>query len=106
MEKSSTFFSVEKISSELVKIIPKNIIRAPISKKWQSTASFKKERLYPLEKLDALYNFEVREEDIWIVTYPRCGTTWTQEMVWLLMNDLNFEKAKDIDLSIRSPYLE
>lgn len=27
---------------------------------------------------EAVYNFEVREDDIWIITYPKCGTTWTQ----------------------------
>ena len=27
---------------------------------------------------EKIYNFEVKEDDIWIVTFPKCGTTWTQ----------------------------
>ncbi|KAI4457264.1 sulfotransferase sult [Holotrichia oblita] len=55
---------------------------------------------------DKFYNFEVRSDDIWIVTFPRSGTTWTQEMVWLIANDLDFETAKAINLNERCPFLE
>ena len=27
---------------------------------------------------EKMYNIEVREDDVWIITYPKCGTTWTQ----------------------------
>ena len=47
------------------------------------------------EKLEKkIYDFELRDDDIWIVTYPKCGTTWTQELVWMLLNDVNIEKGK------------
>ncbi|KAF4532607.1 hypothetical protein B566_EDAN014855 [Ephemera danica] len=51
-------------------------------------------------------NMKVRKDDIWVITYPKCGTTWTQEMVWLLKNDLDFETAKSISLRVRFPFLE
>ena len=56
--------------------------------------------------LDRVHNFEVRSDDVWIVTSVKCGTTWAQEMTWLILNDFDFNKAKEIDLTIRSPFLE
>ena len=31
-----------------------------------------------IEACKKIYNFKVRQDDIWIMTYPKCGTTWTQ----------------------------
>ena len=49
---------------------------------------------------------EVFEEDIWISSFPKCGTTWTQEMVWNIVNDLDFERAKTEKLDKRIPFVE
>jgi len=54
---------------------------------------------------EKIQNFKVREDDIWIITYPKCGTTWTQEIVWHIMNDVNKELGK-LPLFVRSPFLE
>ena len=48
----------------------------------------------------------VRSSDVWVVTQPKCGTTWTQEMVWCIMNDLDFVKAKETILDERVKYFE
>ncbi|KAF5283492.1 hypothetical protein FQR65_LT13880 [Abscondita terminalis] len=52
------------------------------------------------------YHFEVRPDDIWIVTYPRSGTTWTQELVWLLANNHDYDTAMKIPLVERFPFFE
>ncbi|KAG5678968.1 hypothetical protein PVAND_008583 [Polypedilum vanderplanki] len=39
------------------------------------------------------------------MSFPKSGTTWTQEMAWLLNNNLDFEKSKE-DLVSRYLFLE
>ena len=56
--------------------------------------------------LQRLRKFEVRNDDIWICTFPKCGTTWTQEMVWCLMNNLDFETSKTVELDVRTVFIE
>ena len=42
---------------------------------------------------------EVRSDDVWISSFPKCGTTWTQEMVWNIMNNVDLDTAKSINLN-------
>lgn len=51
-------------------------------------------------------NFKVRSDDVFLCSYPRTGSTWLQEILWLLGNDLNFEKARTIIQQVRNPTLE
>ena len=48
---------------------------------------------------------KARPEDVWVVSYPKCGTTWTQEMVWQVANSLDLEGGK-VMLDERFPFLE
>ena len=38
------------------------------------------------ERLDKLKDFSLRPDDIWVVAYPKAGTTWTQQIVRLARN--------------------
>ena len=48
---------------------------------------------------------QARSEDVWVVSYPKCGTTWTQEMVWQIANNVDMERGKAL-LTSRFPFLE
>ncbi|KAM7356302.1 sulfotransferase 1 family member D1-like [Cochliomyia hominivorax] len=53
-----------------------------------------------------LYEFQVQDDDIFIITFPKCGTTWIQEATWLLVNNLDFQKANEEDLMYRSVFID
>lgn len=59
-----------------------------------------------IEQGTGFYYFKARPEDTWVVSYPRSGTTLTQELIWLLCNNLNFELAGKKYLAERFPFLE
>ncbi|XP_050301971.1 sulfotransferase 1B1-like [Anthonomus grandis grandis] len=58
------------------------------------------------KEAENFYNFELRPDDVFVATFPRSGTTWTQDMVWLLCNNLDYDKAAKIPLTERFPFLE
>jgi hypothetical protein len=54
---------------------------------------------------EKIYNFKLRPDDVFVVTYPKCGTTWTQEMVWQILHNMDVEGGKE-NIMTRSPFLE
>ncbi|XP_033230735.1 sulfotransferase 4A1-like [Belonocnema kinseyi] len=58
------------------------------------------------EEREGFYNFKPRPSDTWIISHPRSGTTVTQELIWLLSNNLDFETARKKTYMQRFPYLE
>ncbi|XP_005189561.4 sulfotransferase 1E1 [Musca domestica] len=59
-----------------------------------------------LDYIKKVHDVEVLPDDVWLVTLPKCGTTWMQELLWLVMNNFDFETAKREHLELRSPYME
>ena len=37
--------------------------------------------------VDKMKDMELYPDDVWVVTYPKCGTTWTQQIVRLIRNN-------------------
>ncbi|KAL7050185.1 hypothetical protein ACKWTF_003979 [Chironomus riparius] len=56
--------------------------------------------------LTRIKEMEVYDDDIWIVTFIKCGTTWTQEMLWMLNNNLDYQTAINKNLAERFPFVE
>jgi len=55
-----------------------------------------------------LQEYEFEKSDVILMTFPKSGTTWLQEIVWTLRNnaDLSNPKAAVVPLPLRSPYFE
>jgi len=56
---------------------------------------------------ESYLSFKFRPSDVVVLTYPKCGTTWTQETVWTMLHnpDLDHPGASK-DLMERSPFIE
>ncbi|CAG9770765.1 unnamed protein product [Ceutorhynchus assimilis] len=48
----------------------------------------------------------VRKDDVWLVSYLRTGSTWCQEIIWLIVNDLDFKTAETRIQQIRAPLID
>ncbi|KAK2169204.1 hypothetical protein LSH36_12g36069 [Paralvinella palmiformis] len=58
------------------------------------------------EIITEMRSFEMTKRDVLIASYPKTGTTWTQELVWLLRNNGNLTQALSIPVYERVLYLE
>ncbi|GBP28010.1 Sulfotransferase family cytosolic 1B member 1 [Eumeta japonica] len=57
------------------------------------------------DHVEGIRHMPLRNDDVWVATFPRSGTTWTQELTWLICNNLNYEGAAQ-SLSKRFVFIE
>lgn len=55
------------------------------------------------EVIDMLKDFKLYPDDAWVVTFPKCGTTWTQQIVRLIRNGGNID---DTTVDFAVPWAE
>ncbi|CAH1786839.1 unnamed protein product [Owenia fusiformis] len=58
------------------------------------------------EEADIYDNLELTVDDCIVASYPKSGTTWTQEIVWLLHHGADTDKAKETTLTERFSFIE
>ncbi|NXD76678.1 ST3A1 sulfotransferase, partial [Halcyon senegalensis] len=56
--------------------------------------------------LASLEDFEIKDSDIFIATYPKSGTVWTQNILSLIIHEGHRNGTENIDTMERVPWLE
>lgn len=100
------FEIAESNSKDLDSRIFKDYITVKYSdEKWKN---FKPFVLSPRFKAvaNAKKDLKVFDDDVFVISFPRSGTTLMQELVWLIVNDCDFEAARKKVLFERFPELE
>ena len=46
-----------------------------------------------------IYNLKIHPEDIFVASFPKSGTTWLQQVVYLLLNDKNSQQGNCININ-------
>lgn len=59
-----------------------------------------------IKSLPQVQKLKARADDILVVSFPKAGTTWVQEIVYLIQNNLDFKAAGAKNLEQRFPFLE
>ncbi|XP_033126741.1 sulfotransferase 1C2-like isoform X2 [Anneissia japonica] len=58
------------------------------------------------EIVDRMKTFKVRDDDVWVITYPKSGTTWMQEIVSAVCADGDLETINKTSLTERVPFID
>ncbi|RWS11019.1 Amine sulfotransferase-like protein [Dinothrombium tinctorium] len=75
--------------------------------KYNLVQNFKFAPLFRTENIKSGLNYKAKDSDKFIVTFPKCGTTWTMQICVLLFNDGDVPNdVAEKTLYVRIPFLE
>ncbi len=72
---------------------------------YTSIGGFRLPRDFSPKVFESGLGYKAQPEDVFIATYPKCGTTWVQYIVWLIQHDgepMPVEKRMTVEI----PHLE
>lgn len=98
-------FEITKIDNENLSSSHSNFLVKPKDPRWQNFPPCFVPKPF-LKTLEKVKSFTVYDDDIFLTGYPRSGTTIVAEMIWLMANNFDFEKAKVLVTDDRVPGLE
>ncbi|XP_071777392.1 amine sulfotransferase-like [Centroberyx gerrardi] len=58
------------------------------------------------DEVDQIYNSEIRDSDVFVITYPKSGTIWMQQILRLLEAKGDIQATKDELNSVQVPWIE
>ncbi|NXI41441.1 ST3A1 sulfotransferase, partial [Galbula dea] len=58
------------------------------------------------EYVSSLENFEIKDSDIFVATYPKSGTVWTQNILSLIIHEGHRNGTENMETMERIPWLE
>nr|AFM90332.1 amine sulfotransferase [Callorhinchus milii] len=59
-----------------------------------------------VEHLDWVKDYKAHQDDVFIVSYPKSGTTWMQQIVSLVLADGDVDSVKNESLYQRAPWID
>ncbi|XP_032877023.1 amine sulfotransferase-like isoform X2 [Amblyraja radiata] len=62
--------------------------------------------IHTIERLDQMENYEVRDSDVFVVTYPKSGTIWMQTILMYIFMDDDLQTGETKASFFKAPWLE